>query len=48
MTVLKHLDLILLDRESVWPRICPDFVLQLGGRITSKRTNQFLQWAALE
>ena len=24
----------------------PDVVLQLGGRITSKRTSQFLEWAA--
>ncbi len=24
----------------------PDVILQLGGRITSKRTSQFLEWAA--
>ena len=48
VTVLRHLDLILLDRENVWPQICPQVILQIGGRLTSKRANHFLEWAALE
>lgn len=44
--VINHFDLLLLNRQSVWPAIQPDAILQLGGRLTSKRAYQFLEWAA--
>ena len=43
---MQHFDHVLLDRDEVWPAVRPDVVLQLGGRITSKRTSEFLSWAA--
>lgn len=46
--VVHHFDqLLLLDRRH-WPALRPDVVLQLGGHLTSKRLNQFLEWACLE
>ena len=44
--VLQHFDHILRDKAEVWPAVRPDVILQLGGRITSKSTSQFLDWAA--
>lgn len=41
------MDHLLLDRDTAWPALKPDVVLQLGGRLTSKRLSQFLEWAAL-
>ncbi len=41
------MDHLLLDRATAWPALQPDVVLQLGGRLTSKRLGQFLEWAAL-
>ncbi|KAK9806829.1 hypothetical protein WJX72_004058 [[Myrmecia] bisecta] len=43
---LQFFDHLLLDKEA-WPALRPEVVLQLGGRLTSKRTAQFLEWAAL-
>lgn len=45
--LVRHMDHLLLDREELWPALQPDVVLQLGGRLTSKRLAQFLEWAAL-
>jgi isochorismate synthase/2-succinyl-5-enolpyruvyl-6-hydroxy-3-cyclohexene-1-carboxylate synthase/2-succinyl-6-hydroxy-2,4-cyclohexadiene-1-carboxylate synthase/O-succinylbenzoate synthase len=46
--VVHHFDhLLLLDRQQ-WQQLRPDVVLQLGGHLTSKRTNQFLEWCCLE
>lgn len=44
--LLHHFDHLLLDK-AVWPLLKPDVVLQLGGRTTSKRVMQLLEWAAL-
>lgn len=44
--LLHHFDHALLVAEEAWPVLAPDVVLQLGGRLTSKRTAQFLEWAA--
>ncbi len=44
--LMQHFDHVLLDRDEVWPAVRPDVVLQLGGRITSKRVSEFLSWAA--
>ena len=44
--VLRNFDHLLLDRQQAWPALRPDVVLQLGGRLTSKRAAQFLEWAA--
>ena len=44
--LLQHFDHVLLDRDEVWSAVRPDAVLQLGGRVTSKRACQFLEWAA--
>ena len=41
------MDHILLDRAAAWPAVQPDVVLQLGGRLTSKRLQQFLEWSAI-
>lgn len=46
VAVMSHLDNLLLDKE-MWPSISPDLILQIGGRIISKRTYQFLEWATL-
>ena len=35
------------DAEALRAALRPDAVLQLGGRLTSKRTQAFLEWAAL-
>ena len=43
---IRHLDHMLLDRTHVWPAARPDVTLQLGRRLVSKRTSQFLEWAA--
>ena len=40
------MDSILLAKEELWPEIKPSIILQLGGRLTSKRTQQFLEWSA--
>ena len=45
--LVHHMDHLLLDRATAWPALQPDVVLQLGGRLTSKRLGQFLEWAAL-
>lgn len=46
--VIHHFDhLLLLDRQQ-WGALRPDVVLQLGGHLTSKRLNQFLEWCCLE
>ena len=45
--LVRHMDQLLLDRQELWPALQPDVVLQLGGRLTSKRLAQFLEWAAL-
>lgn len=45
-SLLQHFDHVLLDKEEVWPAVRPDVILQLGGRISSKRTSEFLAWAA--
>lgn len=45
LVLVNHFDHILLAREH-WPELQPDVVLQLGGHVTSKRTSQFLEWAA--
>eukprot|EP00887_Chlorella_sp_A99_P005642 scaffold1.g5642.t1 len=45
--VVHHMDHLLLDRQH-WPALRPDVVLQLGGRLTSKRLSQFLEWACLD
>ncbi len=47
VVLVQHMDHLLLDRVTVWPALQPDVVLQLGGRLTSKRLGQFLEWAAL-
>ena len=44
--LMQHFDHVLLDRDEVWPAVRPDVVLQLGGRITSKRVSEFMSWAA--
>jgi isochorismate synthase/2-succinyl-5-enolpyruvyl-6-hydroxy-3-cyclohexene-1-carboxylate synthase/2-succinyl-6-hydroxy-2,4-cyclohexadiene-1-carboxylate synthase/O-succinylbenzoate synthase len=44
--LLHHFDHVLLGAEDAWPALAPDVVLQLGGRLTSKRAAQFLEWAA--
>jgi hypothetical protein len=44
--LLHHFEHLLLDHGEAWRALRPDTVLQLGGRITSKRTGQFLEWAA--
>ena len=44
--LMQHIDHVLLDRDEVWPAVRPDVVLQLGGRITSKRVSEFMSWAA--
>lgn len=44
--LLHHADHVLLDKEGLWPALQPDVVLQLGGRLTSKRTAQFLEWSS--
>ena len=46
LQLLHHFDHLLLDRRH-WAALRPDVVLQLGGHHTSKRANQFLEWAAL-
>ncbi|KAK9805814.1 hypothetical protein WJX73_002942 [Symbiochloris irregularis] len=45
---IPYLDHVLLERESAWPAVRPDVVLQLGGRVVSKRIGQFLEWAATD
>ena len=35
------------DAEALRTALRPEAVLQLGGRLTSKRTQAFLEWAAL-
>ena len=45
--LVRHMDHLLLDRDTAWRALQPDVVLQLGGRLTSKRLSQFLEWAAL-
>lgn len=46
--VIHHFDnLLLVDRQQ-WGALRPDVVLQLGGHLTSKRANQFLEWCCLE
>ena len=47
LALVHHMDHLLLDRDAAWPALQPDVVLQLGGRLTSKRLGQFLEWAAL-
>ncbi len=47
VTVVSNMDGILLDRDRVWDALRPKSVLQLEGRITSKRLAQFLEWSAL-
>lgn len=42
VVVISHSDLLLLDKESCWSALRPDVILQLGGRITSKRMTQFM------
>jgi isochorismate synthase/2-succinyl-5-enolpyruvyl-6-hydroxy-3-cyclohexene-1-carboxylate synthase/2-succinyl-6-hydroxy-2,4-cyclohexadiene-1-carboxylate synthase/O-succinylbenzoate synthase len=45
--LLPHFDLALMERPA-WEALAPDCVLQFGGRLTSKRLQAFLEWAALE
>ena len=45
--LVRHMDQLLLDQGELWLTLQPDVVLQLGGRLTSKRLAQFLEWAAL-
>lgn len=45
--LVRHMDHLLLDKEQVWPALQPEVILQLGGRLTSKRLGQFLEWSAL-
>ena len=45
--LVHHMDHLLLDRDTAWPALQPDVVLQLGGRLTSKRLGKFLEWTAL-
>ena len=45
--LVQHMDHLLLDCVTARPALQPDVVLQLGGRLTSKRLAQFLEWAAL-
>ena len=45
---VPYLDHMLVEREAVWPAIRPDVVLQLGGRVVSKRIGQFLEWSVLD
>ena len=45
--LVRHMDHLLLDKAQLWPALQPDVVLQLGGRLTSKRLAQFLEWSAL-
>lgn len=47
LSVLHHFDQVLLDKAS-WAALKPDVVLQLGSHLVSKRTTQFLEWAALD
>ena len=47
LNLVHHLDHLLLSRQH-WPALRPDVVLQLGGRLTSKRLCQFLEWASLD
>jgi 2-succinyl-5-enolpyruvyl-6-hydroxy-3-cyclohexene-1-carboxylate synthase len=46
--VVHHMDHLLLEEGVTWRALRPDVVLQLGGRLTSKRLATFLEWAALE
>lgn len=46
VVLLHHFGHLLLDKQELWPALAPDVVLQLGGRLVSKRTAQFLEWAA--
>ncbi len=46
VTVISHSDLLLLDKEGSWPSLCPEVMLQLGGRITSKLMSQFMDWSS--
>jgi 2-succinyl-5-enolpyruvyl-6-hydroxy-3-cyclohexene-1-carboxylate synthase len=46
VALVHHFDHLLLDKEALWPALRPDVVLQLGGRLVSKRAAQFLEWAA--
>jgi isochorismate synthase/2-succinyl-5-enolpyruvyl-6-hydroxy-3-cyclohexene-1-carboxylate synthase/2-succinyl-6-hydroxy-2,4-cyclohexadiene-1-carboxylate synthase/O-succinylbenzoate synthase len=45
--LLPHFDLALMERGA-WDTLAPDCVLQFGARLTSKRLQAFLEWAALE
>ncbi|EIE27179.1 Thiamin diphosphate-binding protein, partial [Coccomyxa subellipsoidea C-169] len=46
VALVHHFDHLLLDKDALWPALRPDVVLQLGGRLVSKRAAQFLEWAA--
>ena len=47
LAVLHHFDHILLDRDTAWQLAHPAVVMQLGGRVTSKRVQSFLEHCAL-
>lgn len=40
--VIYYADHVLLDKDHIWPALRPHVVLQLGGRLTSKRLGAFL------
>jgi isochorismate synthase/2-succinyl-5-enolpyruvyl-6-hydroxy-3-cyclohexene-1-carboxylate synthase/2-succinyl-6-hydroxy-2,4-cyclohexadiene-1-carboxylate synthase/O-succinylbenzoate synthase len=44
--LLTHFDHVLLEKN-VWGDVAPDVVLQLGGRLTSKRVAQFVESCCL-
>ena len=43
---LLHLDTVLLAKQELWEKLKPEIIIQFGGRLTSKRTQQFLEWSA--
>jgi isochorismate synthase/2-succinyl-5-enolpyruvyl-6-hydroxy-3-cyclohexene-1-carboxylate synthase/2-succinyl-6-hydroxy-2,4-cyclohexadiene-1-carboxylate synthase/O-succinylbenzoate synthase len=46
LALVPHFDQALAAGPAAWRALRPDVVLQLGGRVTSKRTAQFVEWAA--
>ena len=43
---LLHMDTVLLAKQELWEKLKPEIIIQFGGRLTSKRTQQFLEWSA--
>lgn len=46
MNLINYYDHILLEEE-LWGHMQPDIILHLGGRMTSKRLSNFVQWCVL-